>query len=213
MSRRGARTLKSREPAVIRVLLFLAYALCGHLSVLRSAPVLEWASLSALAGGLLYPRLRAGSWRAWLGLAVAVAACGVLTRIAGGRYVMYLPSVALPAVTLFGFAGSLLPGRTALVTRIAASAQEQLPPPLIGYTRQVTWLWTVVITAVLLFDLYLIFAGSRERWSEFANIYIYGLLAVVFFGEYLYRRIRFRGLQQPGFVDYLRLLSKRPDIA
>ncbi|MFI4978853.1 MAG: hypothetical protein ACHQIO_00745 [Nevskiales bacterium] len=198
---------------MIRVLLFLAYALCGHLSVLYSAPALEWASLSALAGGLLYPRLSAGSWRAWLGLAAAVTVCGMLTRIVGGRYIMYLPSVALPAVTLFGFAGSLLPGRTALVTRIAASAQEQLPPPLIPYTRQVTWLWTMVITAVLLFDLYLIFAGSREHWSEFANIYIYGILSLVFFGEYLYRRIRFRGLQQPGFVDYLRLLSKRPDIA
>ncbi len=199
---------------MIRVLLFLAYALCGHLSVLRSAPALEWASLSALIAGILYPRLRAGAWRAWLLLAATVAICGVLTWIEGGRYVMYLPSVALPAVTLFGFAESLLPGRTALVTRIAAGAQEgPLASALLGYTRSVTWLWTLVIAAVLLFDLYLIVASSREHWSEFANIYIYGILALIFLGEYLYRRIRFRGLQQPGFFDYIRLLSKRPGLA
>lgn len=198
---------------MIRVLLFVAYALCGHLSVLRSAPELEWASLNALAAGILYPRLRAGSWRAWLLLAATVAACGVLSSISGGRYVLYLPSVVLPALTLFGFAESLLPGRTALVTRIAASAQDPLPRQLVGYTRHVTWLWTLVIAAVLLFDLYLIAASSREHWSEFANIYIYGILALIFLGEYLYRRIRFRGLQQPGFFDYLRLLSKRPGLA
>jgi uncharacterized membrane protein len=194
---------------LIRALLFLAYACLAHLSVLYSVAALECAALTALAAGILYPRLRAGRAAAWLGLAASAVAAGLAAYFGQGHALMALSSMALPAMVLLAFAASLLPGHTALVTRIAAAAHNPLPPPLLPYTRKVTWLWTLVLAALLLADAYLIAAGSRERWSEFANLELYGVVAVVFLGEYLYRRVRFRRLRQPGFVDYLRLLSKQ----
>lgn len=200
---------------MLRFALFAAYALFAHLSVLRGSALLELASLSSLGAGLLYPRLRRGHPGAWLLLAGIAAGLALLSLSAGGRYVLYLPSVVLPSLALFGFVRSLLPGHTAIVSEIAAAAHgPPLPPVLLAYTRGVTWLWTVVIGAVLALDLYLIFAGPRETWSEFANFYIYLSLAAVFLLEYLYRRWRFRHMRQPGFVDYLRLLAQqRPGLA
>jgi uncharacterized membrane protein len=199
---------------VLRFALFFAYALCAHLSVLRGSALLELASLSALAAGLLYPALRRGQAGAWLGLGGSVAMLAALSVSAGGRYILYLPSVVLPSLALFGFARSLLPGHTAMVSEIADRVHGPLPPVVIAYTRAVTWMWTLIIAAVLALDLYLIFSGPREAWSAFANCYIYLSLAAVFLLEYLYRRWRFRRLQQPGLVDYLRLLARqRPGLA
>ena len=200
---------------MIRLALFVAYALFAHLSVLGDSAALELASLTSLCAGLLYPRLRQHQLGAWLALAGFAAALALLSLSAGSRYLLYLPSVVLPSLALFGFARSLLPGHTAVVSEVAAVAYgASLPPVLVRYTRGVTWLWTLVIGAVLALDLYLIFAAPREAWSEFANFYIYLSLAAVFLLEYLYRRWRFRDMQQPGFVDYLRLLAQqRPGLA
>lgn len=199
---------------MLRFLLFTAYALFAHLSVLRDSAALELVSLTSLVAGLLYPRLRQGRPGAWLALAGIAAALALLSVSAGGRYILYLPSVVLPSLALFGFVRSLLPGHTAIVSEIAEAAHGPLPPVLVAYTRTITWLWTLVIAAVLALDLYLIFAGRREAWSEFANCYIYPALAAVFLLEYLYRRWRFRNMRQPGFIDYVRLLARqRPGLA
>jgi uncharacterized membrane protein len=199
---------------LVRLALFVAYAVFAHLSVLGDSAALELASLTSLSAGLLYPRLRQGRLGAWLALGGIAAALALLSVSAGGRYILYLPSVVLPSLALFGFVRSLLPGHTAIVSEIAAVAHGPLPPVLVRYTRGVTWLWTLVIGVVLALDLYLIFAAPRQAWSEFANFYIYLSLAAVFLLEYLYRRWRFRHMRQPGFVDYLRLLAQqRPGLA
>lgn len=199
---------------MLRLALFIAYALFAHLSVLRDSPALELVSLSALGAGLLYPRLRDGRPGAWLALAGLAAALALLSTSAAAHDILYLPSVVLPSLALFGFVRSLLPGHTPIVSEVAAVAYGALPPVLVRYTRAVTWLWTLVIAAVLALDLVLIFAAPRQAWSEFANGYIYLSLAAVFLLEYLYRRWRFRDLWQPGFIEYLRLLARqRPGLA
>jgi uncharacterized membrane protein len=196
------------------VLLFVAYALFAHLSVLRETPWLELVSFSALSAGMLYPALRAGKAGAWLGLAAVAAACAGLIGLDDGRYVTYLPSVALPAAALAGFAGSLLPGRTALITLIASSVHGELPPHLTAHTRLMTWLWALLTAAVLMIDVVLILRGPRWLWSEFANLYIYGILGVAFLVEYLYERLRFEEIRDLDFISYLRVVARqRPGAA
>jgi uncharacterized membrane protein len=197
------------------MVLFLIYALFAHWSVLRGDPWLELVSLSALTAGMAYPALRAGRPGAWLALIGLAGGLALLNAAGRSGDVVYLPSVALPLAALYGFARTLLPGQTALVTGIAAAGfGGPLPAVLVAYTRAVTWMWTLVIAAVLAVDLYLIVAAPREAWSEFANLYIYLILAAVFLGEYVYRRWRYRRFDQPGFIDYLRLLARqRPGLA
>jgi uncharacterized membrane protein len=198
----------------MRWCLFAAYPVLTHLSVLEQQLGLQWAGAMALAAGALYSPLVRRAGAAWLGLAVLAVGYASLLIAGAGRWALYLPSVTLPAVVLCAFAATLLPGRTPLVTRIAAAAHDPMPPALLVYTRAVTWLWTAVIAAMLLAELLLVFEGDARRWSEFANLGAYALLAAVFVAEYAWRRWRFRGLPQPGFLESLRLtLRRRPLLA
>ena len=194
----------------MRILLLIAYPLLAHASVVMGAPKLEWAALSSLATGCLYGGLRGGRPRVWLALAGIVAALGALTAAGGGRYALYLPSLVAPLLVLIPFAGSLLPGQTPLVSRIASLVHRPLPPPLVGYTRGVTWLWTLAIVLFAGIDLFLMACADRETWSLYANGEAYLLLGAVFIGEYLWRRWRFRELPHPAFLDYLRLVVRNP---
>jgi uncharacterized membrane protein len=194
----------------MRVLLLIAYPLLAHASVVMQSPRLEWAALSVLAAACLHGGLRAGQARTWLAFALIVAALAALTRAGGGRYALYLPSLVAPLLVLIPFAGSLLPGRTPLVSRIAALVHSPLPAVLVGYTRRVTWLWTLAILLFAGIDIALMAFADRETWSLYANGWAYMLLGTVFVGEYLWRRLRFPDLDQPGFADYLRLVVRNP---
>ncbi len=198
----------------MRWCLFAAYPVLTHLSVIEQRPALQWAGAMALAAGVLYTPLARRAGGAWLGLAALGAGYALLLIAGAGRWALYLPSITLPAVVLCAFAATLLPGRTPLVTRIAAAAHDPMSPALLAYTRAVTWLWTAVIAALLGTELLLVFEGDARRWSEFANLGAYALLAAVFVTEYAWRRWRFRGLPQPGFLESLRLtLRRRPPFA
>ncbi|GAC1629742.1 MAG: hypothetical protein NVS9B10_21380 [Nevskia sp.] len=189
------------------------YPLLVHLAVLRHSALLAGLALFLLALVTLYAPLAAGRRGAWLAL-LGIAALLVLLPVGGTSWLLYLPPIAFPLVILASFAVSLLPGRTPLVSAIAARVHGLLPPALAAYTRRVTWLWTLVIAGMLAVNLELSFGGSREAWSLFTNGGDYLLLVSVFLLEYLWRRARFRGLPEPSFADYLRLvLRHRPGIA
>jgi uncharacterized membrane protein len=195
----------------MRWCLFAAYPVLTHCSVLEQRPGLQWAGVMGLAGGALYGPLARRAGGAWLACAALGAGYAWLLASGAGRWTLYLPSVTVPALVLCAFAASLRPGRTPLVTRIAAAAHDPLPAALLAYTRAVTWLWTLVLAALLGTELWLACAGDARRWSAFANLGVYALLAAVFVAEYAWRRWRFRGLPQPGFLASLRLtLQRRP---
>src|ERR1700752_2871694 len=141
-----------------------------------------------------------------LGLAAALYG---LSFVGGGQYALFIPPVALPAALGMLFGESLLPGRTALITRIArASRGGMLPPDLARYTRGVTMAWTAVLFALALTALMLALWAPLNVWSVFTNLVSYLILAALFPLEYLWRRLRFRHLEHPGFVGYVKLLAR-----
>jgi uncharacterized membrane protein len=192
-----------------RILLFAAYTIASHLSAVAATPWLQSASLIALVACLLYPFLKNGSIVAWLGFAAFAAVIAWIHPVLA-FYLPYVLSFALQIAVLHVFASSLLPGRTPLASRIAAMVHGPLPPAIASYTRGVTWLWALIITGIMATSLFLVATGPRNLWSEFVNFYIYLIIAAVLLGEYAYRRVRFRMLEQPGFIEYLRLLTRRP---
>lgn len=188
--------------------LLVAYPLLVHLAIILHQPLLQWLALCCLVAIPLYPALRRFEARAWLLLLVLGAVLFVLTQLGGGRYVLYLPPILLPLLAAWFFARTLRAGETPLITRMArATRDDELPAELVGYTRGVTWLWTLILCSMALLSLALALFAPAEIWSLFTNFLNYIILAAVFPLEYLWRRIRYRHLEHHGFIHHIRKVA------
>lgn len=188
-------------------LLAVAYPVLVHLAVIWPRPWLEWLALAALSALPLYPSLRGGRSWAWLVLAGCLVAGVLIVRWQGTHWVLLLPPIAIPLSLLIVFGASLRPGQRPMVTRFALLARGSLPPELITYTRAVTVLWVVVFATLTLSAVLLSLFASRELWSLATNFLHYILIGAVFVSEYAWRRWRYRHLEHPGFLAYLRQLK------
>ena len=188
--------------------LVLAYPVLVHLAVMLQQPLLQWLALCCLVAIPLYQGLRAGRVQSWLLFIALAAALLLLTRAGGGRYALYIPPVILPAIGAWFFGRSLRSGEVPLITRIArASRGDTLPEELVPYTRGVTWLWTLTLASMALLSVALAAFAPLELWSLFTNFLNYLILAAIFPLEYLWRRLRFRHLEHPGFIGYIRMVA------
>lgn len=188
--------------------LILAYPLLVHLAVILHQPLLQWLALCCLVAVPLYPALRRLEMRAVVMLGVAVAALYALTQLGGARIALAIPPILLPLLAAWFFGRSLRSGEVPLITRFArAMRDDTLPAELVSYTRGVTWLWTLLLCGMALLSLLLALFAAPEVWSLFTNFLNYGILALVFPLEYLWRRLHFSHLEHPGFVGYLRKVA------
>jgi uncharacterized membrane protein len=163
-------------------------------------------ALAFLAAAIQYPGLRQGNLFSWGVLLLTVLASLWLASMDLARYVLYLPPIIIPLLIWSGFIRTLLPGQVPLVTAIGEQVHGELPPELERYTRRVTVLWAAVLAALALWAALLPWLGSELLWSVFSNFVNYGLVAVLFVAEYIYRRWRFRYFEQPSFRQYLNIL-------
>ncbi len=171
----------------------------------------------------------------WLGLPNGVFAVGLLLGLCveGGVYalgaamalgvglgVMGLALWPGPAVALFPVAVNLLvgrlfqstlrPGSEPLITRIARLARgaEPMAEELVGYTRRLTAAWAGLFFLLALNALLLAVFASTETALLFANSLNYGLMALLFVGEYGYRRYRYPHHRHSGFLTVIRTLLR-----
>ena len=172
-------------------------------------PLLQWLALCCLVAIPLYQGLRAGRIQSWLLFIVLATALLLLTRAGGGRYVLFIPPVILPAIGAWFFGRSLRAGEVPLITRIArASRADAMPAELVSYTRGVTWLWTLTLSGMALLSVALAAFAPMELWSLFTNFLNYLILGAIFPLEYLWRRLRFRHLEHPGFIGHIRMIAR-----
>lgn len=132
--------------------------------------------VSLLAGVLLYPLL----------LHLALPQGVVLDTL------RYLPPFVLNAVVAAFFLQSLRFGREPLITRFARIARGHLEPAIHVYTRRLTWVWGMFCTGLALISLLLAWWAPRMWQLMFANGLNYLMMLLLFAGENLYRRWRFR---------------------
>jgi len=187
---------------VALALLFLAYMVAAHYSVTEANP---YPGLTLLAIVLLWsmlPALRRGSAPAWLALLTLAGMLAGLILLDHGQLLLYLPPVAINLVFLAGFARSLLPGETPLITRIAAAFGDELTPQRRRYARKVTVAWTVLFALLTVECVLLALFGSPRLWSLFTNVINYLIVAVFFLLEYLLRSRRFP--HPDGFVGFIK---------
>jgi len=102
-----------------------------------------------------------------------------------------MPHAAIYSVLLWVFATTLLPGRVALVTRLASRVHGTLPANIEVYTRQVTVAWCVFFAAQLAVSALLLKFSTLSTWSLFVNLLSFPLVGLMFVLEYAYRIVRF----------------------
>jgi hypothetical protein len=98
------------------------------------------------------------------------------------------------ASLLAGFALTLRPGRTPLITAMARRMHGPLSAEMLSYTRKVTMAWAIFFTVQLAISVSLFCFGPLVWWSFFVNILDIPLVAVMFAAEYA---VRLRVLRDP----------------
>lgn len=211
-----------------RIALALLYPLLVHLAGARHDGRLAALALADIAVIVLLEPLLHRRARAWLLLAVVVAALAALARTPYAQLPLLLVPVAIVALVAWGFARTLRPGRVPLIARIVAAMDgvpaAALAPDLRAYTRALTRAWAGLMAALALVNLVLaacatpggLLAGfgiaspvavTHAQWSWFANVCNYGIVAAFFVLEFAYRSRRFPGRYR-SFWDFLAKLAR-----
>jgi uncharacterized membrane protein len=121
--------------------------------------------------------------------------------------ILYIPPLAVSLFLLWLFGRSLAPGHMAVISQMATVEHGELPPPLLKYTRTVTMIWTVYFALVALSLFYLGFIRADTTGSFYINLFNYTIIALLFVGEYLIRIYRFKDIQHPSFIGFIRQLN------
>jgi uncharacterized membrane protein len=177
--------------------LFVAYPAVAHFG----RPAAAVALLATLAGYIVASLCLRHPLR-WL--APPAAGFAMLWGSPAVEWLLFIPPVVINAMLAWLFGRTLVRGRVPLIARFAVMEQGTLSAELAAYTRRLTWVWTVLFIAAALFSLALALSGHRDAWSLFTNVVNYLLVAALFLGEFVYRRLRFRAYRHHSPLQLLR---------
>lgn len=212
--------------------LALAYPVLTHLGVHLGSVALTCAALAVLVVLVLSAPLLAGRAWAWLACALALGTLAMLGRageVAEAAMLLFVPPVVLYLALAWFFARTLLPGRQALISRLVWHLHDRppaLPADIAAYTRTLTLLWVLLLTAIGTTNAVLALLATpegvlelagytptvtvpRTLWSAVANFLSFTLVLVFMAGEYAWRWFRFPGERHRfrnvfDFIDRMR---------
>lgn len=188
----------------------IAYPALVHSSIIEGRPdiaVFFFGSLATLFGFFLCLKNFYGLKKGMIWM--CIGGCLIFSALSNNfnRFALYIPPVLITAVILFSFARTLIKDREPLVTRFARMmTDEDLSQEIVIYTRNVTWMWTLLLSAILIECLTLPIFASIEVWSFFSNFFNYLIIAAFFVGEYVYRIYRFG--RRYSLLHFVRTMSK-----
>ena len=113
--------------------------------------------------------------------------------------VLTMPPALLNGALAWLFGRTLRAGREPLIATFARLERAQLlhmpnvdlPPEMLGYTRTLTQIWSILLCGMAIAAALLSWSGMLGWWAWFTGAISYALLGVLFAGEYVYRRLRF----------------------
>jgi|ERR1700674_561166 uncharacterized membrane protein len=204
----------ARAGKVLGFLALAAYPLLVHAALTSTA---RWATVAAVLlsiqlivlGGIVVARSHAKYKWLLAGLALLILAASWQSAHQSLMAVSGVPHAIINATLLVFFAGSLLVGREAIVTRLARKIRGPLPDELVVYTRRVTCAWSIFFAGQLLGSVLLFLYAPLDVWSLFVNLLNAPLTVLMFALEYGYRITRFRHYRHGTIADLLRLFTQR----
>ncbi|MBK8187968.1 MAG: hypothetical protein IPK77_12400 [Cellvibrio sp.] len=192
----------------IQAVLIASYPLIAHLSILLGKPELHLISFCALLVGVLWQGLIKPNVKVWAWFVVICLSFFLLSRWRLDLYLLYVPPVLIPLVLLLYFGKTLLPNETPLITAIADAARGPLTPAMASYTRRLTQLWCGIFILLIVEALVLISFFNLTAWSWATNCINYLLMAIIFVGEFEFRKKKFPDHDHPTFLDYIKIIGQ-----
>lgn len=166
-------------------------------------PALLLGAAPFLLIGFLACRRFAGRTPALLALLTACAALWIWRTPLAGHFgwTYYLQHAGVNAALGSMFALSLRRGHIPLCTQIATAIHGTLSAAHARYTVRVTQAWTLFFAAMVGVSTLLFVLAPVAAWSSFANLATPLLVALMFVGEAVCRRIAFPGMRHGGLLD------------
>lgn len=143
----------------------------------------------------------------FIGLLVMSVPIALFNLYAQNITLLFLPPIAINLWFMLLFMLSLTHSDEALISRIARMERGALNAELTAYTRRLTWIWTALFAVMAAESLLLALYAPLETWSWFTNVLNYVFVAILFAGEYIYRRIHFRQYQHASPLTLFRMLK------
>jgi uncharacterized membrane protein len=191
------------------LILGIGYSVLAHLAAASTTP----GSLDALVA--IFPLVGLAFVMAWrssqrtIMLALCLAACAGLYGMSAWlvthyNWVFLLQHAGVYALLCVAFGRTLQAGRTPMVAGFARIVHGTLSPALIGYTRSVTWAWSIYFGSISALSLVLFWLAPIAIWSAFANLLGVPLLVLMFVGEYAMRCYVLPVADRAGPLDAIR---------
>lgn len=200
----------------MQIALLVAYPLLVFLASTQASSAIAGIALGILVVGVLYRPLRQGNRKVLLITAVMWAGSAAAVYLQISLLLMKLPAIFFPLVLLAVFAGSLLPGREAIVTSIGESARGPLSPAMRVYTRRVTQLWSTLFALMVVLGFLPFLMPHLSQLMRAVGFVLYPLTGAVFFGEFYLRKWLFPEHDHPSFFEYIKIVTSagvvRPSI-
>ncbi|HEU4458195.1 MAG TPA: acyl carrier protein [Methylibium sp.] len=199
---------RAAATALLGVVATALYLLACHHAIEVGSAWTPWLMLApgsaTLIGAVAYRFGRvAGLLAAALIVAGVAAAHSWLMAHGAVLYVAEHAGFNLALASLFGL--SLRDARGPLITRLARHVRGGvLPDGVEHYTRRVTQMWAAAFVAIAATSVLLFVAAPLPWWSAFANLATMPLVALLFVGEYVVRRIVLRGIDHSRLIDGVR---------
>jgi uncharacterized membrane protein len=187
--------------------LLLAYPVLTHAAVVTGLAYLAWAAWLCIAAlvVLWFP----GPW-GLAGFALLAAA----PLVADAEALLKLPPVAINLALAVWFGRTLAPGEEPMISWFARLVRgTDLAPDLARYTRYSTVVWTAFFVSMAAAAAALALLAAPETWSLFANGIDYLLVGVLFVGEYVFRRLRYRHHEHRALIDVVRTVARAGRLA
>lgn len=191
----------------LAVLLLLSYPVLTHAAVTTGLAYLAWAAWLCIAA-LVYLSFR-GLW-GLAGFALLAAA----PLVADTEALLKLPPVIIDLALAVWFGRTLAPGEEPMIGWFARLVRgSDLPPDLARYARCSTVMWTALFVGMAAAAAALAALATPRTWSLFANGIEYLLVGVLFVGEHVFRRVRYRHHEPRPLAEVVRTVARAGKLA
>jgi uncharacterized membrane protein len=191
----------------LAVLLLLAYPLLTHAAVMTGLAYLSWTAWLCIAA--LVVLSLPGPW-GLAGFALLAAA----PLAVDAEVLLKLPPVIINLALAVWFGRTLAPGEEPMISWFGRLVRgTELAPDLARYTRYSTVVWTAFFVIMAAAAAALAALATPRTWSLFANGIDYLLVGVLFVGEYVFRRVRYRHHEHRSLADVVRTVARAGRLA